>query len=88
MRERRPATLDDLDRQLLWALQDDLPLCERPFAVLATGLGVSEEEVLQRLRRYLAEGIVTRFGPFFQVERMGARSAWRRWRCPRSASTR
>lgn len=71
MRERRPATLDDLDRQLLWALQDDLPLCERPFAVLATGLGVSEEEVLQRLRRYLAEGIVTRFGPFFQVERMG-----------------
>ncbi|MBI5781215.1 MAG: AsnC family transcriptional regulator [Rhodocyclales bacterium] len=71
MRERMSATLDDLDRRLLWALQDDLPLRERPFAVLAARLGVNEDEVLQRLRRYLAEGIVTRFGPFFQVERMG-----------------
>jgi DNA-binding Lrp family transcriptional regulator len=71
MRKRTPATFDDLDRRLLWALQDDLPLCERPFLVLAERLGATEEEVLRRLHRYLAEGIVTRFGPFFQVERMG-----------------
>lgn len=63
--------LDDLDRQLLNALQDGLPICERPFKNLAAQLGVSEAEVVERIRALLQAGVLTRFGPMYNVERIG-----------------
>lgn len=70
MRERaRP--LEDADRRLVNALQDGFPLVERPYAEVGAALGLTEEEVIARLRRLLDEGVLTRFGPMFQVERMG-----------------
>ena len=34
-------------------------------------LGISEDELLARLERMLTGRVLTRFGPMFQVERMG-----------------
>ena len=62
---------DAIDRALLNAAQEDLPLTPRPFAALAERLGLSEGEVLARLRRMKAEGLITRFGPFFDAQAMG-----------------
>ena len=66
-----PATLDDVDRALVRALQEPLPLTPRPYAAAAARLGLDEAMLLQRLERLLAEGIATRFGPFFDAEAMG-----------------
>lgn len=62
---------DAVDRQILARLQGDFPICERPYAEAAAQLGISEHELLQRLERLLADKVLTRFGPMFQVEAMG-----------------
>ncbi|CAG1011413.1 hypothetical protein BURK2_04259 [Burkholderiales bacterium] len=65
------ARLDEIDRAIINALQGGFPICEAPFAVVAQKLGMSEEELLQRVQRLLSEKVLTRFGPMYQVERMG-----------------
>jgi siroheme decarboxylase len=63
--------MDDLDRRIVNALQDGFPVCERPFQAAAAQLGTTEKELIARVDRLLDEGTLTRFGPLFQVERMG-----------------
>jgi DNA-binding Lrp family transcriptional regulator len=63
--------LDAVDRQILARLQGEFPICERPYAEAAEQLGISEEALLQRIEVLLADKVLTRFGPMFQVERMG-----------------
>ncbi|WP_299421548.1 AsnC family transcriptional regulator [uncultured Shimia sp.] len=63
--------LDDIDRALVNALQDDLPLTNRPFLPLAEELGITEDELLTRVKSMRESGVLTRFGPFFDAVRMG-----------------
>ena len=63
--------IDDLDRALLDNIQSGFPLDTRPFARLAELLGSSENDVLERLRRLQASGIVRRIGPVFDPSRVG-----------------
>ena len=63
--------MDDLDRALVDVLQDGIAVCERPFAAAAEALGVEEATVIERLRRLLADGVLTRFGPMYDAERLG-----------------
>jgi siroheme decarboxylase len=65
------ALLDDLDRTLLDRLQDGIAVADRPFLALAQELGITEDLLLDRLRRMLADGVLTRFGPMFNAEAMG-----------------
>ena len=64
-------SLDELDRLILAELQGDFPLCECPYAQAAERLGVSEATLLARLEKMLADRTLTRFGPMWQIERMG-----------------
>ncbi|HRD66455.1 MAG TPA: Lrp/AsnC family transcriptional regulator [Candidatus Competibacter sp.] len=63
--------MDELKRRLIDEWQGGFPLCERPFAVVAERLKSSEDAVLQALRELLADGTLTRFGPLYQIERLG-----------------
>ncbi|UCH00398.1 MAG: AsnC family transcriptional regulator [Deltaproteobacteria bacterium] len=54
--------LDDLERRIIHHLQGDLPLTARPFAVLAGKVGISEEELIERIRLQKERGILRRFG--------------------------
>jgi len=63
--------LDRIDAQLIDRLHGGLPLSAHPYADVGQDLGLSEDDVLQRLRRLLDEGWLTRFGPLFQIERAG-----------------
>jgi DNA-binding Lrp family transcriptional regulator len=63
--------LSEFDRRLLNAIQDDLPLTSRPFADLAAGLGLDESDLLARIAAMKADGLITRFGPFFDAAAMG-----------------
>ncbi|TAH48995.1 MAG: Lrp/AsnC family transcriptional regulator [Betaproteobacteria bacterium] len=60
-----------MDRRLINALQGDFPLVECPYAEVGARLGLSEAEVLSRLQGLLDDRVLTRFGPMFQIERMG-----------------
>ena len=63
--------MDDLDRAVIDALQDGMAVCEHPFAAEAEALGVEEAVLIERLRRLLADGVLTRFGPMYDAERLG-----------------
>jgi len=64
--------VDELDRRLLDEFQSGFPLSPRPFAWMAERLGLTEAEVLDRLRRLTAAGAVSRVGPVFRPRRLGA----------------
>ncbi|RIX44723.1 MAG: Lrp/AsnC family transcriptional regulator [Rhodocyclales bacterium GT-UBC] len=63
--------LDDLDRRIIACMQGDFPVCETPYAEVAVQLGIAEDELIGRLRALLERKVLTRFGPMYQVERMG-----------------
>ena len=65
------AVIDATDRAIIDHLQGGFPICERPYAQAAAVLGIGEDELLERLQRLLDARVLTRFGPMFQVERMG-----------------
>ena len=62
-------SLDDL--RLMTRLHGGFPLTDRPFADVAAELGCTEDTVIERLHHLLAHGLLTRFGPLFQIERAG-----------------
>lgn len=64
--------MDTRERRLLNAFQRDFPLCEAPYAAIAAELGASEPWVLSTLRRFAAEGIVSRIGVIFRPGSVGA----------------
>ncbi|MBS0468353.1 MAG: Lrp/AsnC family transcriptional regulator [Proteobacteria bacterium] len=59
------------DASLIDHLHGGFPLVDRPFAAVAEELGWSEERVIERLHDLLAQGVLTRFGPLFHIERAG-----------------
>jgi DNA-binding Lrp family transcriptional regulator len=63
--------MDDIDRSIVNGLQEGLGLCERPWLEAAQRLRITEDTLLTRLQRLLADGVLTRVGPLFQIERMG-----------------
>ena len=69
-----PPALDWLDRQLLEAYQRDFPICEMPFAEIASRLRCRTSEVLRRLAGLERHGVVSRIGPVFAPGRLDART--------------
>ena len=63
--------MDELDRRIVNALQGGFPICDEPYRAVAEPLGLTEAELIARLARMLEDRTLTRFGPMFQVERMG-----------------
>lgn len=49
-----------IDRAIVIATQEGLPLVERPFAAIASGIGCSAEAVMERMRRMRAQGTIRR----------------------------
>ncbi len=64
--------MNSLEQRLLNDYQRDFPLSPEPFAILADELGCTSREVLDKLSGLVAEGKVSRVGPVFQPNRIGA----------------
>lgn len=63
--------MDATDRHIINNLQGDFPLCERPYAEAAARLGLTEDELIQRVEAMLENRTLTRFGPMYHAERLG-----------------
>ena len=63
--------MDDFDRRLINRLQHGLPLLANPWQVLAEELQSSPQQLRQRVQELLDDGTLTRFGPLYQIERLG-----------------
>ena len=63
--------MDATDRRLIAHLHGGFPIAERPYAEVAAALDLDEAEVIARLGRLLDAGVLSRFGPLYDAERMG-----------------
>ncbi|MDR0776748.1 MAG: AsnC family transcriptional regulator [Azonexus sp.] len=54
--------IDAIDRALIVATQDGLPLVSRPYHAIAGRLGIAPEEAMRRLAAMLDTGIIRRIG--------------------------
>lgn len=63
--------LSGFDLLLLNSMQGDFPLSTTPFDDLALRLDCSAQQVIDGVNSLLERGIITRFGPLFNIERLG-----------------
>lgn len=63
--------LDELDRRIIRATQSGLPLVRRPYEAVGAALGISGEQVRERLQAMLDEGLVRRIGAVPNHYRLG-----------------
>ena len=64
-------SLDELDRRIIHATQSGLPLVHRPYEAVGAALGISGEQVRERLKVMLDEGLIRRIGAVPNHYRLG-----------------
>ncbi|RMD01503.1 Lrp/AsnC family transcriptional regulator [Aquitalea palustris] len=72
-RQPDPIRPDWRQQRLLAALRGGLPLQLRPFQLLATGCGLTEQEVLRQLQDWQVQGVLRRFGAVLRHAELGYR---------------
>jgi len=70
----RELELDDTDRQLINLIQLDFPLDLCPFRTLGDQIGISEQEVIDHLKRLTDIGVIRRIGPILNTKGLGGSS--------------
>ncbi len=66
--------MDAIDKKVLNIIQSHFPLERRPYASVGQQLGLTECEVLARVRALMARGIIRRIGANFQSKAIGWQS--------------
>ena len=63
--------MDDTDREILNKIQSGFPVKPRPFMEIGKSLDLTEEEVIERIRKLQADGIIRRIGGNFVSKKLG-----------------
>ena len=63
--------VDGIDRRLVRELQDSIPLTENPYATIADRLGLTEDEVVERLQALRRSGRLKRIGAVLRHREAG-----------------
>lgn len=63
--------MDNTDRAIINQLQGGFPITEYPFAEVAEGMGIGEQELIERIEKMQQQGLISRFGPMYHAEKMG-----------------
>jgi len=66
--------MDSYDKEILDIIQSSFPVDPRPYAVVGSQVGLTEAEVLARVRRLKSEGVIRRMGANFGSRQLGWRS--------------
>ena len=63
--------MDAVDKKIINRIQDLFPIETRPFRSIAQELGLGETDVISRIKRLKAKGIIRRIGGNFSPDRLG-----------------
>src|SRR6185436_15765594 len=66
--------MDQRDRELLGALQGEIPFVSTPYAFIGQAIDMSEKEVIKRTDRLRRDGIIRSLAPQFDSRALGYRS--------------
>ena len=62
--------MDNLDKELLNAIQSGFPVTPQPFQELGNILNISEQEVIDRITQLKEEGVIRRIGGNFNSRKI------------------
>lgn len=72
---------DKLDQDIIKMIQKDIPLSKRPYKSLAEALNISEQEIVDRIKKMQDKGVIRRMGAVLRHQRAGytvnAMVAWK-----------
>jgi len=63
--------LSKRDKQIIAAIQGDIPVCQRPYEKMASQIGISEQDFCAHLQDLNDRGIVRRFGATLKHQKSG-----------------
>ena len=63
--------IDELDKKVISLIQGDLPVDQRPFAVMAEQTGITEAQFIERVQDLKKRGIIRRFGATLRHQEAG-----------------
>ncbi|OIQ51282.1 DNA-binding transcriptional regulator AsnC [Pseudodesulfovibrio hydrargyri] len=66
--------MDAYDKQILDIIQSHFPLASRPYEEVGKQVGLTEAEVLERVRAMKASGLIRRMGANFSSQSLGWQS--------------
>ena len=66
--------MDQRDRELLGALQGEIPFVSTPYAFIGQSIDMSEKEVIKRTEKLRREGVIKHLSPLFDSRSLGYRS--------------
>ena len=64
-----------MDRRLLEKAQNEFPVTVRPWKSIGNDLGITEEEVIERLSRLSRRGVIRKIGPSLDARHVGLRAS-------------
>ncbi|MFA5902703.1 MAG: Lrp/AsnC family transcriptional regulator [Desulfobacula sp.] len=66
--------IDNINKTLLNTIQIDFPIDSRPFHIISQKLGLSEDEVIHRIRQMKKDMLIRRIGGNFSPDKLGYHS--------------
>lgn len=63
--------MDELDKKIVRVMQEDFPLVQEPYKLLAAQVGIDEQTLLERLKRFKANGQIRKMGAVLQHREVG-----------------
>ncbi len=68
------ANIDDTNKKILNSIQVDFPIHPRPYKIIAEKLGLSEDELIDRVSQMKEDLLIRRIGGNFSPDRLGYHS--------------
>ncbi|MGI6227601.1 MAG: Lrp/AsnC family transcriptional regulator [Peptococcales bacterium] len=66
--------VSDLDKAIIREIQEDLPLVPQPYLEIAQRIGISEEELIQRIKFLQETGYIRRYGAALRHREIGLKA--------------
>ena len=63
--------MDELDKKIVRVMQEDFPLVQEPYKLLAAQVGIDEQTLLERLKRFKENGQIRKMGAVLQHREVG-----------------
>ncbi|WP_300457350.1 AsnC family transcriptional regulator [Desulfobacula sp.] len=79
--------IDEQNKKILNTIQVDFPIHSRPYKIIADKLGLSEDELIQRITQMKQEMLIRRIGGNFSPDRLGYHSTLCAARVPKDKLT-
>lgn len=64
-------SIDQQNKKILNAIQVDFPIHSRPYKIIADKLGLSEDELIERINQMKKDMLIRRIGGNFSPDRLG-----------------